>query len=431
MNKSIIVAGAGHGGLVAAYNLAKEGYSVTVYEQAERDAMGYDWKDTMVRESFEKAGLPKPDEINFEPYEVAVFNSPYSKVSVGKRGIIRNSIVYVERKWLINYLIDCCLVAGVKIEFGKGVKKALTKGKKVIGVELEDGSEVCAPLVIDACGMHSPVRRSLPVDCGIKKNFSDNETFFVHRAYYNKLHSDADEAVYNIWFFHCGRKGLDWVIQEKNEADILVGGFGGLNEVDVEIAEAQFRKKFDFIGDELKRGGCFCTIPVRKTLPLIVCDGYAAIGDCASMVEPLSGSGISLSFVGGRILAETIIAHASDNYTTACLWRYQYKYYQETGNGQIQPEIIKGMLTKLSGDDLEYLFQTRFLTDKELGSTGEKYTVKDILDKVNSVVCKPSIVPTLLSAVADIAKIKKVCAMMPETYDKIKVRQWIAEYENL
>ena len=35
--KKIIVAGAGHGGLTAAYNLAKNGFDVTVYEKNKRE----------------------------------------------------------------------------------------------------------------------------------------------------------------------------------------------------------------------------------------------------------------------------------------------------------------------------------------------------------------------------------------------------------
>ena len=44
MNK-ILVAGAGHGGLVTAIHLAKNGYDITVIEKEKREAMGHDWHD--------------------------------------------------------------------------------------------------------------------------------------------------------------------------------------------------------------------------------------------------------------------------------------------------------------------------------------------------------------------------------------------------
>ena len=40
MSKKIVVAGAGHGGLIAAYYLAAAGYDVTVYEKKTGDLRG-------------------------------------------------------------------------------------------------------------------------------------------------------------------------------------------------------------------------------------------------------------------------------------------------------------------------------------------------------------------------------------------------------
>ena len=39
--KKILVAGAGHGGLVAAAILAKQGYDVTVYEAKKKEDLGH------------------------------------------------------------------------------------------------------------------------------------------------------------------------------------------------------------------------------------------------------------------------------------------------------------------------------------------------------------------------------------------------------
>ena len=43
MSRKIIIAGAGHGGLIAGALLAEKGYDVTVYERNIRDDLGYDW----------------------------------------------------------------------------------------------------------------------------------------------------------------------------------------------------------------------------------------------------------------------------------------------------------------------------------------------------------------------------------------------------
>lgn len=41
----IIVAGAGHGGLVATAILSKAGHDVTVIEKEKRESLGHDWED--------------------------------------------------------------------------------------------------------------------------------------------------------------------------------------------------------------------------------------------------------------------------------------------------------------------------------------------------------------------------------------------------
>ena len=43
MSKRIIIAGAGHGGLIAAAKLAKAGYIVDLYEQNLIADLGHDW----------------------------------------------------------------------------------------------------------------------------------------------------------------------------------------------------------------------------------------------------------------------------------------------------------------------------------------------------------------------------------------------------
>lgn len=58
----IIVAGAGHGGLVAAWKLAQLGHKVTVYERYARENLGYDQKDPVDSAYFDYAGITYPEE---------------------------------------------------------------------------------------------------------------------------------------------------------------------------------------------------------------------------------------------------------------------------------------------------------------------------------------------------------------------------------
>ena len=56
----IIVLGAGHGGLVSAIKLAKNGHDVTVYEKKDRSELGYDWYDNLDKDIFKIIDLELP-----------------------------------------------------------------------------------------------------------------------------------------------------------------------------------------------------------------------------------------------------------------------------------------------------------------------------------------------------------------------------------
>ena len=47
MGKKIVIAGAGHGGLIAGARLAAAGYDVTIYERKIKSELGYDWDDAI------------------------------------------------------------------------------------------------------------------------------------------------------------------------------------------------------------------------------------------------------------------------------------------------------------------------------------------------------------------------------------------------
>ncbi|MBQ1553627.1 MAG: NAD(P)-binding protein, partial [Clostridia bacterium] len=72
----IIIAGAGHGGLTAAYNFARNGYSVTVYEKKQRSELGYGWKDSMSPSAFNFCGMPMPEKKVFTPGVPNCYYSP-------------------------------------------------------------------------------------------------------------------------------------------------------------------------------------------------------------------------------------------------------------------------------------------------------------------------------------------------------------------
>ena len=101
--KRILVAGAGHGGLTAAYNLSKAGYDVTVIESKKRENLGYDWHDALEMSAFTESGIPCPPESMYTPGVQQVFTNPSATVKI-PLPFIEGAGFNMDRKVLINYL---------------------------------------------------------------------------------------------------------------------------------------------------------------------------------------------------------------------------------------------------------------------------------------------------------------------------------------
>lgn len=431
--KKILVAGAGHGGLTAAVALAKQGCDVTVCESAAREGMGHDWHDTMMPAAFDFCEIPRPENA-FTPYVKARHTNPKKTVTLKTDPAPLESVAYIDRKTLIRYLLEVAEESGVRLCFETEVIGPICDNGRVTGLKLRAGGEEreeTADLVIDAAGMDSPVRRNLPDAWGIKKEIPPAETYFVWRAYFNTVEGERPEHSYNICFFHTGTPGLDWLIDRPPYADILVGSIGSVNGNVIDAAVADFRRDYSFVGTGILRGGGeIRKIPLRRTLGLFVANGYAAVGDSACMTEPMNGSGITLSMKAGKLLADTVLAGGDAFASAENLWNYQYAYQKTLGERFLKDDLIKGMLGMLTAEDMDYLFEKRVLTAKEMLGAKTKTDLSFLLGKA-SLLGRPSLLPAVLKTAKRLAKKKGVCAAMPSAYDPAAVRAWAERYEAL
>ena len=435
MNK-IIVAGAGHGGLTAAYNLAKNGFDVTVYEKHERENIGYDWHDSMNYDAFDKSGIERPDRSLIRGSVQSAFENPSATVKLVLP--YDDSGFLMDRKLLVNYLVEQCESVGVKFNFGCEIKGAVLDKMTVAGISYKKNGEACeatGDLVIDACGMNSPVRKSLPPCFGIKNAFEAKETFNVYRVYFENLTGEVIDPPYLVSLFHMGKPGIDWLITEKDSADILVGKFGTAGELtpqEIEEAVADYRERYPFIGEKIIRGGSVEKIPLSKMIPLLVADGYAAIGDCAGMTVPLNGSGIVLSMNAGKILADKILQCECDAFSIRNLWKYQYEYFQVFGKDLVMIDILKNFFTNCKKKDIDYFLEKKILTEEMLDfGKGIDITPQFVLHIIAVGLPLVGLLAPLVSNLKSIPSIDSVAAAMPELYDKKAVEEWVEKYSRL
>ena len=433
--KKIIVAGAGHGGLIASYHLAKAGYDVTVYERNNRDRLGHDWHDYLDMTAFSGAGIPEPDESLYRHGAHQAFRNPKGNVKIEVE--YKDDARVMDRKELYRYILSLCDEAGVKFLFGTEISGVLFDNRKITGLKIiKDGEEekIYADLVIDAAGMYSVVRRKLPAYCEIQREIEKKDIFHVYRAYYKNSEPVHIEPSYIMDLFHMNRPGLDWTIFEEDYTDILLGKFGAAGELtqdEIDAAVTSYKKDYPFITDEIVRGGVVRDIPIAKMLPMIVAEGYAAVGDSAAMTIPLNGSGIVLSMKAGKILADTIIESGKTDKKS--LWKYQYRYFTTLAKDYVLVCKLKDFFTFVDGALIDYFLEADILTAELLacGSGDINIPTEQIFRIISKAGPVLKLTPDIIRNFKTLVHLPAVMNNMPEEYDEAKVKAWVETYKKI
>ncbi len=438
MGKKIIVAGGGHGGIATGMILAKKGYDVTVYEKNSEKNMGHDWTDIFDRKGFTAIGIPVPPERMYNLKHDMTFYGPSLTTPITQSVPYDELEIQMERSDIYKYIIHYAKKAGVKFVFDCEVKGPILLGNRIVGIKTSMGNKF-ADLVIDACGIHSPVRRNLPSSLGIQKDVEQYEQFYVYRAFFNKTCEVEDVNKFKVVILAQGKHGLSWVATEEEWTDVLIGR---LEPFDIEEANAtieKLRETNPSLGTERLRGGQFVNIPVRQPLGVMVADGYVAIGDSAFMTVPVIGSGIANSFKAARILALTILKDKEGSYSAETLWNYQRRFFKELGNGLAPLASIKMMLARFDAEDLDYVFDNKILNADDMTIGADSNSLVSMMK-----VADATVIPTKLTALAknrkvrlkvlrmgkDLASAVAITTVMPKKYNRKAILKWVKTYND-
>lgn len=438
--KKIIVAGAGHGGLVAAANLAKAGFDVTVYEAKAEDQLGYDQYDSVHIDSFELAGIPVP-----EAYKVKrtglTFMIPGTDLPPLQQGVSEDTYnVEIDRKALCRYLIEPAKEAGVKFEFCCKVHGPIILGSRVAGLSTDKG-DVYADLVIDAAGLYSPVRSHLPESFDIQHNAEGTDIMHTYRAFYRRdPEAEPPKYKYIVSLIPGDFCGIYWAITKDTEIDVLIASMTHpLTEADIAEKSALLKAENPAMGEFL-RGGVGADIPVRQPLAILVADGYAAVGDSAFMTVPLKGSGVGHAMRAGKMLADTVIADENGFYSRETLWDYQVNFFEHIGFGSMLMAVIKNELPYITQEDLEYFFRENIISSDLLEAFGSeaKFTTvlstisfKELREKARKIVGHPYVRSVLVRGGRNITRCLTLRQSLKEKYDTKSAQKWSSAYNGL
>lgn len=429
MGKKIVIAGAGHGGLIAGAKLAEKGYDVTVYERNEKGTLGYDWEDAIDFKIFSECGLPIPKEGEYGFNGDMKFYNPGLKAPLVVEANGKGS-AKLERKLIYKYILDFAEEKGVKFVYNTEILGPVMDGLRVVGIKTT-GGVVEADLVIDAAGINTPIRRNLPVCCNVDRDYDYGECFYAFRGYFDKVPGHEPDVNYEIFLLPFGVRGLSWVVTEKDCVDILIGKMAPMSKKDVEEELEKMREFSPQLGKTLIRGGSIEQIPVRRPLSVMVCDGYAAIGDSAYMTLPMTGSGICAAMRAGLILAETVSKDTAEEYSAKTLWEYNRKYILHYGLNFAAIDILKNVMLCTEVDSVDFLFNKQIITQNDMnfgkGKSDNGLGFSDIMSRAVKGIGN---LPVLLRTAGALTKgdtVKKIYKTMPEEYDEAAVLKWKAE----
>ncbi len=436
MGNKIIVAGGGHGGIATAMLLAKRGYDVTVYEKNAKDKMGYDWTDIFDRKGWTAVGIPLPDKSKYKLKQDMTFYGPAMETALTQHTEEDKKEIQMERSDIYAHLIEHAEKAGVKFEYEQTIEGPVFLGNRVVGIKTDKG-EYLADLVIDACGLNSPVRRGMPASTGIQNNPIEYEQFYIYRAFFSKACEVEEHDKFKVILLPNNELGISWIATEEEHTDVLIGRF---RPFDREYAMNQIemlRKDNPSIGAEILRADDFANIPVRQPLGVLVADGYAAIGDSGFMTVPVIGSGIANSLKAAKILADAISSDCTASYSAETLWTYQKNFYKEIGAALAPLACVKLLLTRLQGPELDYIFAKGILNAEDmtidadstsLGAMLGGMSMDDIKTKLNGLINNKVILGKVVKMGLQLARATAVTAAMPTKYNRKTILRWVEEY---
>lgn len=423
----IIVAGAGHGGLVAAKILAAKGHDVTIYEQCSQEELGHNWRDNIEQSVFSEFKIPVPNGVR-KGTDPVVF-APFSENPIFLKIPDKVKDWYCDRQPILFHLIAEAEKAGAQVRYRTKVRKLLVEGDRINGVIIAR-KKVRADLVIDSCGIHSPLRKSLPPRFDITIEPKPADYISVYRGVFGYYHERLPEnnQLNRIYLRFTGQPGVCRCLCDEDDltVSVLIGKMGRMSRYDQETMFRQLRIENQVIGYEIKREEKFTAIPVRYPLTKMVTDGYAAVGDSAFMAGPMTARGVSNAIKAGKLLGERIVE--TNSYSAKNLWEYQVRYFREISGQAFFEDSMKRAILRIDLNDLKFILEKEIISPAELEKiiSGAPLSLNfgNILNKVKKCKGHYNLIVEFAKIIINGKKAQKIANSIPRKYDKEKVGRW-------
>jgi len=395
LQSAVVVVGGGPAGSSAAYELAKRGVAVSVFEEHSQLGVPSHCAGHLSIKGLKKLGLyPLPKNVLENEFSGANFYSPNgTKFAVC---LSKPVTCTVNRELFDKYLADKAQTMGAKYFLGSHVSSLIIEDAYVKGVcvtkrkQLEE--RVPARIVIDSEGISARLLRQtgLPI-------FSRNSLVYAVEAEVDNVHNVEEHAVevyvgnyyapgFYAWLIPRldGTAKLGLAVKKGNPKDFLQRLFSKHPVASKQLSSAKILRIN------------FHAIPLGGPLKNIYENGFLAVGDCASQVKPTTGGGVIFGVSCARIAAEVVIqALNMGDVSSSSLQLYMKRVQDAFGFDSKIMLRLRNIFNTLSDDQLDNAL--RFAAKTSLASALRNIEEIDFQGHtLFSLLSKPSAYATLV-----------------------------------
>jgi digeranylgeranylglycerophospholipid reductase len=346
----VIVVGGGPAGSSAARHAASRGAAVVLLEKDREIGVPVRCAEGVSHASI--AG-----EVEIDPRWIAQKITGASLHAPSGAEVLLHSdqVGYILHRKLFDYdLAQMAAAAGVSIFTKACVCGLIMEGGRICGVELEHLGErrsIRGRIVIAADGVESRVARW----AGLKTRTAMADMESCAQVTVGSYAGDP-EIIHFYFSRQMAPGGYIWIFPKGHGmANIGIGLTANM---------ADSRSPHDCLNDFLERffpgipilGRVYGGVPCSTTLKEIVTDGLMVVGDAAHQVNPLTGGGIALAMIGGRLAGETAAAAIAEGRNDRKqLEPYARAWHAQHGSRQVQYYRLRKFVFSLQDSDFNGL----------------------------------------------------------------------------
>lgn len=436
MAYDVVIAGAGVGGAYLAKILAQKKIRVTLVEKISKENIGHNWSDSIERAQIERL---------FEADELKALGFPVEKFIVrapdGTGGIEFNQYPYliIDRKKLAKKLLLDAIDAGAEL-INSEAQFALFDDSQVYGVGAEADravKKITARITVDATGICSVLRSSLPKDWSIDTNLLDDSDCAHAYREIRKIDANAPWPPHKVLIYRYGRfKGYSWVHRESESTIDM--GLGMPATVPLENLKTYVQREADGIAgvkNEMVRGGGG-KLPVRRPIACFVANGFLAIGDSASQAHPLLGCNTGNILLAADFALDAIErALAKKDYSTETLWSYTANFMRTRGAVLAALDALRSALQNVSEEEIGWLIKKEILGKpafvRSLGILPPKLEFSEFLRAALGALSRTKLIVLLSQSSSMATKVFNHYRNYPKTFDKEAFSKWASVEKKL